>query len=65
MHQSTVASEDRVMTDQGTGYSTYGLYHFLDRAPKGRDEDSVPAGEWWWRRHDEHEDGEGRRWPSA
>jgi predicted dithiol-disulfide oxidoreductase (DUF899 family) len=45
-------------------YSTYGrgtdvfntFYQLLDRAPKGRDEDNIPAGEWWWRRHDEYED---------
>jgi predicted dithiol-disulfide oxidoreductase (DUF899 family) len=46
-------------------YSTYGrgtdvfntFYQLLDRAPKGRDEDNIPAGEWWWRRHDEYGDG--------
>jgi predicted dithiol-disulfide oxidoreductase (DUF899 family) len=45
-------------------YSTYGrgtdvfntFYQLLDRAPKGRDEDNLPGGEWWWRRHDEYED---------
>ena len=21
---------------------------------KGRDEDNIPPGEWWWRRHDEY-----------
>jgi predicted dithiol-disulfide oxidoreductase (DUF899 family) len=38
-------------------YSTYargldgfwGIYQWLDRAPKGRNEDCV-----WWRRHDEY-----------
>lgn len=38
-------------------YSTYargvdpffGVYHWLDRAPKGRNETGV-----WWRRHDEY-----------
>jgi predicted dithiol-disulfide oxidoreductase (DUF899 family) len=46
-------------------YSTYQrgtdafntFYQLLDCAPKGRDEDNIPAGEWWWRRHDEYEDG--------
>jgi hypothetical protein len=33
------------------------FYQLLDRAPKGRDEDNIPAGEWWWRRHDEYEGG--------
>jgi len=54
-------------------YSTYGrgtdvfntFYQLLDRAPKGRDEDSIPAGQWWWRRHDEYENDEGRTWPSG
>ena len=40
-------------------YSTYargldglwGMYQWLDRAPKGRNE----AGVWWWRRHDEYD----------
>ncbi|MGC1297867.1 MAG: DUF899 family protein [Alloacidobacterium sp.] len=39
-------------------YSTYargvdpffGVYHWLDRAPKGRNEAGV-----WWRRHDEYD----------
>jgi predicted dithiol-disulfide oxidoreductase (DUF899 family) len=39
-------------------YSTYargvdpffGVYHWLDRAPKGRNETGV-----WWRRHDEYD----------
>jgi predicted dithiol-disulfide oxidoreductase (DUF899 family) len=31
-------------------------YQLLDRAPKGRDEDNILPGEWWWRRHDEYED---------
>jgi hypothetical protein len=41
-------------------YSTYargldgpgGMYQWLDRAPKGRNETGV-----WWRRHDEYKDG--------
>lgn len=40
-------------------------YQLLDRAPKGRDEDNIPAGHWWWRRHDEYENDEGRTWPSG
>jgi predicted dithiol-disulfide oxidoreductase (DUF899 family) len=44
-------------------YSTYGrgtdvfntFYQLLDRAAKGRDEQNIPAGEWWWRRRDEYE----------
>ncbi len=46
-------------------YSTYArgtdvfntFYQLLDRAPKGRDEDNIPPGQWWWRRHDEYEHG--------
>jgi len=33
------------------------FYQLLDRAPKGRDEDNIPPGQWWWRRHDEYEHG--------
>jgi predicted dithiol-disulfide oxidoreductase (DUF899 family) len=44
-------------------YSTYGrgldmfigAYHFLDHAPKGRDEDSLPWSMAWVKRHDEYE----------
>ena len=31
--------------------SVWGMYQWLDRAPKGRNEDSGP----WWRRHDEYQ----------
>jgi predicted dithiol-disulfide oxidoreductase (DUF899 family) len=59
---SSFAHEDGVVYHV---YSTYArgtdvfntFYQLLDRAPKGRDEDNIPAGEWWWRRHDEYEDG--------
>jgi hypothetical protein len=30
------------------------MYHWLDRAPKGRNEDA----DLWWRRHDEYENKE-------
>src|ERR687894_337369 len=35
------------------------FYQLLDRAPKGRDEEALlqGEGEWWWRRHDEYENG--------
>lgn len=44
-------------------YSTYargldmliGAYHFLDMAPKGRDEDALKRGMAWVRRHDEYD----------
>jgi predicted dithiol-disulfide oxidoreductase (DUF899 family) len=47
--------------DEGVVYHTYstyargvdpffGVYHWLDRAPKGRNETGV-----WWRRHDEYD----------
>jgi len=32
-----------------------GTYHFLDMAPKGRDEDALPWTMAWVRRHDEYE----------
>jgi predicted dithiol-disulfide oxidoreductase (DUF899 family) len=59
---SSFALEDGVVYHV---YSTYGrgtdvfntFYQLLDIAPKGRDEDNIRAGEWWWRRHDEYEDG--------
>jgi predicted dithiol-disulfide oxidoreductase (DUF899 family) len=43
-------------------YSTYArgtdvfntFYQLLDCAPKGRDEENIPPGRWWWRRHDEY-----------
>jgi predicted dithiol-disulfide oxidoreductase (DUF899 family) len=52
---SAFAIEDRVVYH---AYSTYargvdpffGVYHWLDRAPKGRNETGV-----WWRRHDEYD----------
>jgi predicted dithiol-disulfide oxidoreductase (DUF899 family) len=60
--RSSFALEDGVVYHV---YSSYArgtdvfntFYQLLDRAPKGRDEDDIPAGEWWWRRHDEYEDG--------
>ena len=44
-------------------YSTYsrgleafdGVYHLLDRAPKGRQEEDLDQPGSWWRRHDEYE----------
>jgi predicted dithiol-disulfide oxidoreductase (DUF899 family) len=52
--KTTFALEDGVVYHT---YSTYargldglwGMYQWLDRAPKGRNETSV-----WWRRHDEY-----------
>jgi predicted dithiol-disulfide oxidoreductase (DUF899 family) len=59
---SSFALEDGVVYHV---YSSYGrgtdvfntFYQLLDRAPRGRDEDNLPDGEWWCRRHDEYEDG--------
>jgi predicted dithiol-disulfide oxidoreductase (DUF899 family) len=53
--------------DRGVVYHTYscyargldafnGTYQLLDRAPRGRDEDSLPLPILWIRRHDEYED---------
>jgi predicted dithiol-disulfide oxidoreductase (DUF899 family) len=36
--------------------SLVGTYNFLDVAPKGRDEDSLPWSMAWVRRHDEYDD---------
>jgi predicted dithiol-disulfide oxidoreductase (DUF899 family) len=47
---------------RGTDVSTRSC-QLLDCAPKGRDEDDFPAGQRWWRRHDEYE--AERTWPSA
>ena len=35
-----------------------GAYHFLDIAPKGRDEDSLPWTMSWVRHHDRYDDGD-------
>jgi predicted dithiol-disulfide oxidoreductase (DUF899 family) len=59
---SSFALEDGVVYHV---YSTYArgtdvfntFYQLLDRAPKGRDEDNIPPGQSWWRRHDECERG--------
>jgi len=59
---SSFALEDGVVYHV---YSTYGrgtdvfntFYQLLDIAPKGRNEDDIPPGQWWWRRHDEYGDG--------
>ena len=61
---SSVALEDGVVYHV---YATYGrgtdvfntFYQLIDRAPKGRDADNIPPGEWWWRRHDEYGNGRG------
>ncbi len=53
--------------DDGTIYHTYSVYqrgldmfitayHYLDIAPKGRDEDGLPFTMEWLRRHDEYGD---------
>jgi len=62
---SAYAVEDGTVED-GTVYLTYsttsrGLefmmsyYGFLDRAPRGRDEENLPAPQAWMRRHDEYD----------
>jgi predicted dithiol-disulfide oxidoreductase (DUF899 family) len=54
--------------DDGAVYHTYSCYargldvfnaanQLLDRAPKGRDEDGLPAPAAWLRRHDEYDHG--------
>ena len=52
---SAFALEDSVVYHTYSAYSRgldslWGLYQWLDRAPKGRNED----GDLWWRRHDEY-----------
>jgi predicted dithiol-disulfide oxidoreductase (DUF899 family) len=51
---STFALEDGVIYHAYSAYARgldglWGMYQWLDRAPKGRNEDGV-----WWRRHDEY-----------
>ena len=53
---SAFALEDGVVYHTYSAYSRgvdalWGMYQWLDRAPKGRNED----GDLWWRRHDEYE----------
>jgi predicted dithiol-disulfide oxidoreductase (DUF899 family) len=54
--------------DDGTVFHTYscyargldmvnGAYHYMDLAPKGRDEDALQYSMQWVRRHDRYEDG--------
>jgi predicted dithiol-disulfide oxidoreductase (DUF899 family) len=52
---SAFALEDRTVYHTYSAYargldSLWGMYQWLDRAPKGRNETGV-----WWRRHDEYE----------
>ena len=54
---SAFALEDGVVYHAYSGYSRsvdglWGMYQWLDRAPKGRNETGV-----WWRRHDEYKQG--------
>jgi predicted dithiol-disulfide oxidoreductase (DUF899 family) len=52
---SAFALEDGIVYHTYSTYSRginplWGMYQWLDRAPKGRNETGV-----WWRRHDEYE----------
>jgi predicted dithiol-disulfide oxidoreductase (DUF899 family) len=52
---STFALEDNAIYHTYSSYARgvdglWGMYQWLDRAPKGRNEDTGP----WWRRHDEY-----------
>jgi len=52
---SAFALEDGVVYHTYSAYargvdSLWGMYQWLDRAPRGRNETGV-----WWRRHDEYE----------
>ena len=54
---SAFALEDGIVYHTYSAYSRgvdglWGMYQWLDRAPKGRNETGV-----WWRRHDEYEKG--------
>jgi predicted dithiol-disulfide oxidoreductase (DUF899 family) len=51
---SSFASEDGILYHCYSAYargldSLWGMYQWLDRAPKGRNETGA-----WWRRHDEY-----------
>jgi predicted dithiol-disulfide oxidoreductase (DUF899 family) len=57
---SAFALEDGVVYHTYSAYARgldglWGMYQWLDRAPKGRNEASLPAP--WWRRHDEYDKG--------
>jgi predicted dithiol-disulfide oxidoreductase (DUF899 family) len=57
---STSTSVYHVYATYGRGTDVFNtFYQLLDRAPKGRDEEALlrGEGEWWWRRHDEYENG--------
>jgi predicted dithiol-disulfide oxidoreductase (DUF899 family) len=54
-------------TEEGEVFHTYscyargldmlnGAYHYMDLAPKGRDEDNLPFTMAWLRRHDQYDD---------
>jgi predicted dithiol-disulfide oxidoreductase (DUF899 family) len=54
---SAFALEDGVVYHTYSAYSRgvdglWGMYQWLDRAPKGRNETGI-----WWRRHDEYNKG--------
>jgi predicted dithiol-disulfide oxidoreductase (DUF899 family) len=42
------------------GRSQLIVHQLLGRAPKGREAENQPAGEWWWRRHNEYGSGQCR-----
>jgi predicted dithiol-disulfide oxidoreductase (DUF899 family) len=53
---SAFALEDGVVYHTYSAYARgldvlWGMYQWLDRAPKGRNEEGNPI---WWRRHDEY-----------
>ena len=58
-------ANSRVRWMEGGARETYdrldeliGTYHFLDLAPKGRDEDNLKFTMSWVRHHDKYEDGQ-------
>jgi predicted dithiol-disulfide oxidoreductase (DUF899 family) len=58
---SAFALEDGVVYHTYSAYARgldglWGMYQWLDRAPRGRNESNV-AGTVWFRRHDEYDEG--------
>jgi predicted dithiol-disulfide oxidoreductase (DUF899 family) len=56
---SAFARQDGVVHHTYSAYARgveplMGTYHYLDLTPEGRNEDDLPFGAAWWRRHDEY-----------
>src|SRR4030095_6432281 len=64
---SAFVLEDGIVSHTYAAYSRgldglWGMYQWLDRAPRGRNEEGAGI---WWRRHDEYERRAGSRGPGG